>query len=91
VKKTYATAYFEMFKVIYLKALYRSKSVMKSGSILKPRYIRFRVISDRVMSGLQQGRNQLSISGGGNFHEISFDDVIVLTQPWYSFLANGHR
>ena len=26
---------------------------MKSGSILKPRYIRFRVISDRVLSGLQ--------------------------------------
>jgi len=28
-----------MFKIIYLKVLYRSKSVMKSGSILKPRYI----------------------------------------------------
>jgi len=35
------------------KVLYRSKSVMKSGSILKPRYIRFRVTSDRVISGLQ--------------------------------------
>ena len=23
--------------------------------------------------------------GGGNFHEISFDDVIVLIQPWYNF------
>ena len=22
---------------------------------------------------------------GGNFHEMSFDDVIVLTQPWYNF------
>jgi len=29
--------------------------------------------------------------GGGNFHEISFDDVIVLIQPWYNFSANGHR
>jgi len=28
--------------------------------------------------------------GGGNFHEISFDDVIVLIQPWYNFFADGH-
>ena len=28
-----------------------------------------------------QGRNQLFISGGSNFHELSFDDVIVLIQP----------
>jgi len=27
---------------------------------------------------------------GGNFHEISFDDVLVLIQPWYNFCANGH-
>jgi len=33
--------------------------------------------------------NQLFISGGGNFHEISLDDVIVLIQPWYNFFANG--
>jgi len=26
----------------------------------------------------------------GNFHEISFDDVIVLLQLWYNFFANGH-
>ena len=26
---------------------------------------------------------------GGNFHEISFDDVIVLIQLWYNFFANG--
>jgi len=32
-----------------------------------------------------QGCNQLFISGGGNFHEISFDEVIVLIQPWYNF------
>jgi len=38
-----------------------------------------------------QGRNQLFISGVGNFHEISFDDVIVLIQPWDNFSANGHR
>jgi len=25
---------------------------------------------------------------GGNFHEISFDDVIVLIQPWCNFFAN---
>jgi len=38
-----------------------------------------------------QGRNQLFISGGDNFHELSFDDVIVLIKPWYNFFAKGHR
>jgi len=28
--------------------------------------------------------------GGGNFHELLFDDVIVLIQPSYVF-ANGHK
>jgi len=28
---------------------------------------------------------------GGNFHELSFDDVIVLIQPWYNFFANSLR
>jgi len=41
-------------------------------------------------SGLQ-GRNQLFISGEGNSQEISFDDVIMLTKPWYNFFSNGHR
>ena len=36
------------------------------------------------------GRNQLQF-GGGNFHELSFDDAIVLIQPWYNLFANGHR
>jgi len=27
---------------------------------------------------MYQGRNQIFVSGGGSFHEISFDDVIVL-------------
>jgi len=40
---------------------------------------------------LRQWRNQLFISGGGNFHELSFDDVIVLIQAWYNSFANGHR
>jgi len=40
VTKPYVTAHFEMFKIIYLKVLYHSKSVMKSGSILKLHYIR---------------------------------------------------
>jgi len=53
VTNLYATAHFEMFKMIYLKVLYRRKSVMKSGSILKPHYIRFSVISDRIIAGLQ--------------------------------------
>jgi len=26
-----------------------------------------------------------------NFHELSFDDAIVLIQTWYNFFANGHR
>jgi len=40
VTKPCATVYahFEMFKIIYLKVLYRSKPIMKSGSILKRRY-----------------------------------------------------
>jgi len=28
---------------------------------------------------------------GGNFHEISFDDAIVLIQPSYNFFTNRHR
>jgi len=44
-----------------------------------------------AINTFQQGRNQLFISGEGNFHELSFDDVIVLIQPWYNFFANGHR
>jgi len=27
---------------------------------------------------------------GRNFHEIPFDDVIVLIQPKYNFFVNGH-
>jgi len=38
-----------------------------------------------------QWRNQLYISRGGNFYELSFDDVIVLIQPWYNFFVNRHR
>jgi len=42
--------------------------------------------TDRMLLALicMQGRNQIFISGGGNFHEISFDDVIVLIQPRYN-------
>jgi len=29
--------------------------------------------------------------GGAILIEISFDDVIVVIQPWYNFFANGHR
>ena len=29
--------------------------------------------------------------GGGDFHQILFDDVIVFIQPWYNLFANGHR
>ena len=36
----------------------------------------------------RQGCNQLFISEGGDFHEISFDDVIVLIEPW---CANRQR
>jgi len=32
-----------------------------------------------------------SFRGGmGNFHKISFDNVIVLIQSWYNIFANGH-
>jgi len=43
--KTVRDCAFGMFKIIYLKVLYRSKSVMKSGSIVKSHYIRFHVVS----------------------------------------------
>jgi len=33
----------------------------------------------------------LQFAGGGNFHELSFYDVIVFIHPWYNFFANGHR
>jgi len=60
---------------------------------------------DQRSSRLQtsQGRNCLFCKGNsagaqpalhfgvGNFHEISFDDAIMLTQPWYNVFANGHR
>ena len=39
---------------------------------------------------LVQGHSQLFVSGG-NFHEISFDDIIVVIQLWYNFFANSHR
>jgi len=39
---------------------------------------------------LFMGATSSSYRGVGNFHEISFDDVIVIIQPWYNFFANGH-
>jgi len=38
-----------------------------------------------------KGRNQFFISGGGNIHASSFNDVIVVIQPWYNIFTNGHR
>ena len=35
------------------------------------------------------GASSSSFRGGGNFHERSFDDVIVLIQAWNNFFANG--
>jgi len=32
-----------------------------------------------------RGATSSSFPGGGNFHEISFDDAIKLIQPWYNF------
>jgi len=40
---------------------------------------------------LIRGATSSSFRGGGNFHELPFDDVIVLIQPRYNFFANGHR
>jgi len=45
---------------------------------------------------LGRGATSSSFCGGGNFHEISFNDVIVLNRgttfsPWYNFFANGHN
>jgi len=38
----------------------------------------------------QSGAQPALHFGGGNFHEISFDDVIVLIRPWYNFFTNVH-
>jgi len=38
----------------------------------------------------QEGAQPALHFGGDNFHEISFDDVIVFIQPWHNFFANGH-
>jgi len=43
------------------------------------------------MFNVIRGATSSSFRGGGNFHEISFDDVIVLIQLWCKFFANGHR
>jgi len=50
------------------------------------------VVATTIAYMTTQGRNQLFISegGGSNFHEISFDDVIVIIQPWSNFFVNGH-
>jgi len=44
-----------------------------------------------VLSAVTRGATSSSFRGGGNFHQLSFDGVIVLIQPWYNFFANGHR
>jgi len=36
------------------------------------------------------GATNSSFRGRVNYHELSFDGVIVLIQPWYNFFANGH-
>jgi len=42
-------------------------------------------------TGERQGATSSSFRWGEIFYEISFDDVIVLIQPWYKFFAHGHR
>ena len=44
----------------------------------------------QVSHGCAVAQPGLHFGGGGNFHEISFDDAIVFIQPWYNFFANGH-
>jgi len=39
---------------------------------------------------ISRGATSSSFRGGDNFHEISFDDVIMLIQPWCNFFAIGH-
>jgi len=40
---------------------------------------------------VQTGAKPALHFGGGNFHEFSCDDVIVLIQPWYNCFANRYR
>jgi len=60
-----------------------SRGIFVYGEIIKCTQSRKATIPGR-------GANCSSFRGGGSFHEISFDDVIVLIQPWYNFFANGH-
>ena len=46
---------------------------------------------DLIVCVWTRGATSSSFRGGGNFHEISFDAIIVLVQPWYNFFTNGHR
>jgi len=50
-----------------------------------------RLIFEKETLGCPRGATSSSFRRGGNFHEILFDDVIVLIQPRYNFSANGHR
>jgi len=47
-------------------------------------------LKSRLIMTVTRGTTRLHFRGS-NFHEISFDDVIVFIQPWHNFFANGHR
>jgi len=46
---------------------------------------------DKDHALIQAGAQPALHFWGSNFHELSFDDVILLIQPWYNFFTNGHR
>jgi len=51
----------------------------------------FATLKESFHTQQSRGATSFSFQGGGNFHGILFDDVIVHIQPWYNFFANGHR
>jgi len=50
-------------------------------------FYRIRSFGDALAPGAQPALH----FGGGNFHELSFADIIIFIQPWHNFFANGHR
>ena len=80
-------------------SIFRGQPYIQVGFklILKQRKIYIRtfkrlmnVCSSHSLVVCCRGATSSSFRGGDNFHELSFDDVIVLFQPWYNVFANGH-
>jgi len=62
----------------------KSKFVQAQGSVEYRKKLEIHLPSTWI-----RGATSSSFQGG-QFHEISFNEVIVIIQPWYNFFPNGH-